>query len=195
MAQLSGSLKFGVTKIRRKGGGTIDQVDAVVAASQTINQGDFLILSSGKVAQALTKSGSPSTAVLNGASPALYGIALRGIVTNSSGIEAATGYTTIPVALFSTPDLEFMVGLHNASGASARQADVSIGGAAVYALAIVTGTAVTQWQYMISTTVTNGCIALTEYAAESAGSPPGTPGTESFSFMWGRIISTGRVVA
>ena len=194
MAILSGALKFGVTKVRARQGTTLKQVDAQVAASVTINQGDFVILSSNKVTQALTKSGSPSTAVLNGASPALYGIALRGIVTNSSGVEAATGYTTIPVALVNN-DLEFMVGLHNASGSSARQADVNIGGGTLYALAIVTGTAVTQWQYMISTTTTNGVCAITEWAAESAGSPPGTPGTESYSFVWARIVGTGQVVA
>ena len=177
------------SQIRRKGGGTIDQVDAPVAASQTINKGDWLKLSSNKAAQALAKGGSPSL-VLNGASPGLYGYALGSIVTDANGVVTdGTGRTTLPVALFND-DTEVMVGIYNASAANTTQAVATGSSAPInYELGIVTN-ATGQWSYNLvyAATPTNPAISLVEKSPESSLS-------EQYGFVWVKPLASARVGA
>ena len=175
------------SQVRRKGGGTVDQIDAPVVASITIQKGDWLKLGAGKVTPALTKSGTPGAAVLTTAAPGLYAIALGGITTDSNGIATdGTGRTTLPIALLND-DTEIMVGIHNASGASATQANVVVG--TTYDLAVVTSTPVGGWTWAMSTTIDAGaCLTLIEKSVES--SP-----TEQYGFVWVKPIAAARVGA
>ena len=174
------------SQVRRQGGGTIDQIDYPVAASQTIDKGDWLKLSSGKVTHAITKSGSANTAVANGASPGLIGIALASITTDSNGLATdGSGRTTIPIGLFND-DTEVMVGIYHATPASATQSSVITG--TNYEVGIVTGPTTATWTYNMMTTTTNACVNLQEKSIES--SP-----TETYGFVWVKPIGTGRVGA
>ena len=174
------------SQIRRQGGGTVDQIDYPVAASQTINKGDWLKLSSGKVTQAIAKSGSANTAVANGPSPGLIGIALCGIATDANGVATdGSGRTTIPIGLFND-DTEVMLGIYHATPTSATQNSVVTG--TTYDLGIVTGATTSTWTYTMMTTTANPCINLQEKSIES--SP-----TETYGFVWVKPIGSGRVGA
>ena len=176
------------SQIRRKGGGTVDQVDAPVAVSQTINKGDWLKLTSGKIAQAITKSGSINTAVNAAALPGLYALALGGIATDANGIATdGTGRTTLPVALLND-DTEVMVGLYNSTPANSTQATAGTNVGTSFDLAIVTGPIVNQWTYAMSTTTTAVCLTLVEKSPESST-------TELYGFVWVKPLSAARVGA
>ncbi len=192
MSIQSGVQKF-YSQIRRKGGGTVDQLDFLVANSVTINKGDWLTLTApNKVTQAATKSGSITTAVLTGASPKLIGVALGGITTNASGVATdGSGRTTIPVALFNE-DTEVMLGIFNASAASTTQATIQANGSVVtYDLGIVTGGSISQWAYNLVYAVApsaNAPVTITEFSPESASN-------EQYGFVWVRPTNAAKVGA
>ena len=187
MSIQSGTLKF-YSQIRRKGGGTVDQLDAPVAASQTINKGDWLKLSSGKVAQAITKSVSANTAGLAGGSPGLFAYALGSITTDANGVATdGTGRTTLPVALLND-DTEIMLGLYNSTAGSSTQGTAGTNLGSNFDLAIVTGAAITQWTYAMSTTTTAPCLTLIEKSPESTTN-------ELYGFVWVKPSASARVGA
>ena len=75
-----------------------EQPDLTVAASTTINIGDIVKYDgSGNIVQAIA---TPSSGVQTAAGAGLVtvGVAMGSIVTTSSGAEATTGRTTVPVA-------------------------------------------------------------------------------------------------
>ncbi len=197
MSIQSGAQKF-YSQIRRKGGGTVDQVDFLVANSVTINKGDWLTLSApNKVTQALTKSGTTVNAVLNGAAPKLIGVALAGITTNASGVSTdGSGRNTIPVALFNE-DTEVMLGIFKnlslgvPDPTNTTQATLIANSAIFsYELGIVTGASLSQWAYNLiyAAAPTNPCITVTEYSPESATN-------EQYGFVWVRPMNTAKVGA
>ena len=187
MSIQSGSQKF-YSQIRRKGGGTIDQIDAPVAVSQTINKGDWLKLSSGKVAQAITKGGAGSI-TLAAASPGLYAVALGGITTDANGIATdGTGRTTLPVALLND-DTEIMLGLYSATPANSTQGTAGTNVGASFDLGIfVSSAAGNPWTYVMSVTTTAACLTLVEKSIESSSN-------EQYGFVWVKPLAAARVGA
>ena len=184
MSILANQIKFGYSQIRRKGGGTVDQIDAPVAASVTIQKGDWLKLASGLVTPALTKVAN--TFVVASATPGFYGVALGSITTNASGVATdGSGRTTIPVGLLND-DTEVMVGLWNASGAAALTGNVNIG--TNYDFGVFTNAAGTAWGYMAGTTVVTPSTSLIEKSPESTIN-------EQYGFVWVKPIAAARVGA
>jgi len=166
----------------RRVGGTLNQRDYTVAASQTILPGDFLNLSSGTVQQALSLPGSNNTVTASGAGQQFIGIALAGITTNSSGVEASTGRTTIPVAIFDA-DTEVLVRIYNATAASAEPQDVTVNTS--YNLSRFRGASASIWFYVMNTSTTDANVSLTEKSIESAVD-------EDYGFVWVRPIAAAR---
>ena len=185
MSILANQIKFGYSQIRRKGGGTVDQVDAPVAASVTIQKGDWLKLSGGLVTPALTKSAG--SFVITGAVPGLYAVALGSITTNASGVATdGSGRTTIPVGLLND-DTEIMVGIWNVAAGSALQSNVNVGTS--YDFGVFMNAGSTAWGYMMGTTTgANAPASLVEKSPESTSN-------EQYGFVWVKPIAAARVGA
>lgn len=172
------------TQVRRQGSANLVQRDFTVAASQTINQGDWLTVSSGAetVEQALALPGSDNTVTANGSGAKVIGIALTGITTNSGGVATdGSGRTTIPVAILDD-STEVLTRIYNASAAAAEPQDVLVN--TDYVLARYRATATTWW-YMMSTSTTNAILKLTEKSPESAAD-------EDYGFVWVKAIAAAR---
>lgn len=148
-------------------GGAFNQLDAPVAASQTIKMGDFVSLSSGKVQQALSMPGSANSAQTSGGSTSLLGVAMADITTDSNGIEAVTGRTTVPVAILDS-NLEVTLRIFNATATSSTQSSIALGTA--YRLCRVRRDVATDWFYAIDAgaSTTNGELRLVEACPDSA---------------------------
>lgn len=149
-------------------GGAFNQIDAPVAASQTIRMGDFVSLSSGKVQQALALPGSNNTATTSSGNTPMLGVAMADITTDSGGAEATTGRTTVPVAILDG-NLEIALRIWNSTASNATQANLALGTS--YWVSRVRGdTAGTWWYAVSSASPTNGELRYVEASPESAGS-------------------------
>ncbi len=185
MSILANQIKFGYSQIRRKGGGTVDQVDAPVAANVTIQKGDWLKLASGLVTPAITKVAGAFT--LAGATPGLYAVALGSITTNASGVATdGSGRTTIPVGLLND-DTEAMVGIWNTTNTNATQANVNVG--TTYDFGVFMHATLPLWGYMVGTTTgANAPASLVEKSPESGSN-------EQYGFVWVKPVAAARVGA
>lgn len=169
------------TQVRRVGG-TLNQRDYPVAASQTIQPGDWLNLSSGTVQQSLSLPGSNNSVTASGSGQQFVGMALAGITTNSSAVEASTGRTTIPVAIFDA-ETEVLVRIYNATAGSAEPQDVNLGTS--YNLSRFRGASASVWFYVMNTSTTDANVSLIEKSLESAAD-------EDYGFVWVRPIAAAR---
>lgn len=127
-----------------------------VANSQTINVGDFLTLSSGKVQQLIALPGSNNTGTLSGGNLAIYGIAGDSITTNSSGIDTsnpAGNKTTIPVIIFDA-NLELTMREWDATAANTPLTNLVLG--QFYQVGRYRGSSASVWWYYMGLTTTNG---------------------------------------
>lgn len=100
-----------------------------VAASQTIKRYDWLKLSSGTAAQAITAPSATATLSTDGGSVSLLGIALMDLTTTASVTDA----DRIQVAI-ADDDLQVAMRLYHSTGSSAEVQDAVLGGATVYEL-------------------------------------------------------------
>lgn len=164
--------------------GSFNQKDYTVAASTTINYLDIVSLSAdGTVIQALTLAASNNTAVTSGGNLPMLGVAMAPIVTASSGAEATTGRTTIPVAVFDA-NLEVALRIYSATTTATQQPDVVLGTA--YQLQRWRGASADEWWYSLITTTTNGELKVTERSPESSV-------TDNYGIVWLRAAISDTV--
>lgn len=139
-----------------------------VAASQTINPGDWVAQTSGAdtVEQALALPGSNGSITANGAGQRLMGVVVgQGIVTGSGGTEAVTGRSQVMVAIFDD-STDVLVRIYNATAGSAEPQDVREY-TVNYTLARYRGASASIWFYVLSTVTTDGILNITAKSPES----------------------------
>ena len=166
-------------------GGSFNQKEYTVAASTSIKRGDILSFSSSQLVQSIALPGSNNTASsTSGGSLGLVGVAMADIVTGSDGLEAVTGRSTIPVAIFDG-NLELAMRIYNATASSAEPQDISFG--TTYEFVRYRGGSATDWWYMLSTTTTGEFMPVERYAGSLAG--------DDYGLMWVRaaLSDTTRV--
>jgi len=167
--------------------GAFNQIDATVAASQTIKQGDIVSLSSGKVQQALSLPGSDNLVGISSGNTATLGIAQADITTDSNGLEVATGRTTIPVAIWdgnleATLRIVAKDGSSKPDSANSFQTNITLGTSYRYCRVRITAT---NWFYALYAegTPTNGELRVVELSPESSSA-------EQFGLVTVRYISS-----
>lgn len=149
---------------------------ASVAASQTIYDGDILVVTGGAgvlTVQQSIAAPSAGSATLSGGSLVPYAVALENITTNASGVEAITGKTQISIAVFD-PNLMIALRIYNATAANAELQDLVLNG--IYQFARYTPTTGNPF-YCLSTTTTTGELTYREPYAGSAQ-------TDDFGVAW-----------
>lgn len=157
-----------VVKVRRSDGSPVNQKEYTVVASTTILPGDIVVLNAGSVEQALAVNANANS-LTTSSNTSVTGIALAGIVTNSGAAEAATGRTTIPVAILDG-ETEVAMRFYNATAGDSELQDVTVG--STYAFVRWSGAggnANTAW-YAASTSTTNPTFVLVEKSQDSAPS-------------------------
>jgi hypothetical protein len=143
---------------RSRTGAGFEQPILTVAASQTIQRGDFLVWTSGAqtVEQALALPGSNNNVTTSGGSLLLVGVAMAPIVTASNGIETATGRTTIPVLPLDY--VQIAMNIYNSTPGDAEPTDLTVGPAQSYRLGRYRGASASIWGYVLTTTTTGELI-------------------------------------
>lgn len=172
-------------------GGSFNQMSTTpVAASQTINAGDIVALSSGLIQQAIALPGSNNSATLSGGALGTLGIALDGIVTNSAGVDSTSQLlpkTTIPVALFDG-NLEFLTRVWNATPSNTPITNLTL--LQFYQIGRYRGASANIWWYFISTTTTNGEAQYVDqygvlpYLSTIAGQGGQQAATDQYPLLW-----------
>lgn len=145
-------------------GGAFNQIDAPVAASQTIKAGDFVSLSSGSVQQALALPGANNTATTSTGNLPMLGVALADITTNASAVDPS-GRTSIPVAILDG-NLEVTLMIWNSTASNSTQANLTLGTS--YWIARVRNNSASEWYYAVSSaSPTNGELRFVERSPET----------------------------
>lgn len=169
--------------------GAINQIDIPVAASQTIKTGDFVKLASNKATQALALPGSNNSVTNSTGNIGTIGIAMADITSDSNGIEAISGRTTIPVAIWDG-NLEATLRIVNDSSGTlasttTTQGDVNFG--TKYNFARVRGGDASTWFYALTAaSPTNGELLKVENSPE-------TTSTENYGLVTVRTVNTDTV--
>lgn len=162
MAQVDVFDKF--CKVRPTSGSSINQKEYTVTANTTINEGDFVSLSSGALVQTMGANTTANGANAAYANTSFLGVALASIVMGASA-EATTGRTTIPVAI-ADDNLEIGLRTWNATAGDSEPQDLTTGTA--YELVRWTSNPNTIQWYAAGTATTNGCLTLVEKSQDSA---------------------------
>jgi len=171
------------------GGGAINQIDIPVAPSQTIKTGDLVKLSSTKATQALALPGSNNSVTNSTGNIGTIGISMADITSDSNGVEAISGRTTLPVAIWDA-NLEATLRIVNdssgtLSSTTTTQGDINFG--TKYNFARVRGADANTWFYAItSASPTNGELLKVENSPE-------TTTTESYGLVTVRAVNTDTV--
>jgi hypothetical protein len=152
----------------------------------TIQYGDILKVTAAAetVDQVCSLPGGNNSGSLILAGVKSIGMALAGIVTNASGVETASGRTTIPVLYFDDPT-EILLRIYNASGAAAEQQDVLIN--TNYELIRYRGASASIWFYALATSTTNANMQIVEKSPQSDAA-------DDYGFVWAKTIVANRAV-
>lgn len=164
--------------MRNRAGFRINQKEYTVAASQDIKMWDILALSSSVAQQSIALPGSNNTGTASGGNLTELGVALAPIVTASSGVEAITGRTTIPVAIWDD-NLELCLRIYNATASAAEPQDLTLGTA--YQFQRWRNASASEWWYSLITTTTNGELVYVERAGISGND-------DDYGMVWTRSI-------
>ena len=153
-----------------------------VAASQTIKRGDFLKLSSGLAAQAITAPSATATLSTDGGTVTIFGVALNDITTTASVTDA----DRLQVAI-ADDDLQVALRLYSSTASNAEVQDAVLGGATVYELeryAPAVSTAVPFYVVDIASGTTTQTAAQLIYAARCAES---ADVADDFGLVWVKV--------
>lgn len=167
-------------------------ITVTIAASQTIKAGDLLKLTSGSTGagtyeQALALPGSNNSITSSGGNGIFPYIAAEAITTDSNGIEAATGKTSIQV--FETGSTEFGLRFYAAGGASASELqDVAgYGAGTAYIVGRYRFASASAWSYVATSVTTNGEFVPFGPHADN------TAATNTYPVLWGSMKATTNV--
>lgn len=152
-----------------------------VAASQTIKRGDFLKLSSGAAAQAITAPAATATLSTDGGSVVILGVALSDITTGASVTDA----DRVQVAI-ADDDLQVALRLYSSTATNAEVQDAVLGGATVYELeryAPAVSTAVNWYVVDIASGTTTQTAAQLIYAARN----PESGVDDDYGIVWVKV--------
>lgn len=152
-----------VNRVRTNDGGFVREKTYAVKASQTINKGDFVKLTSGvvidpTVEQAIAIGSTDNEVTASGGNVGIMGRAMESIVTNAAGVEPATGRSTIAVAIFTLGN-EFLLRTVDPAhdidldGSTAEVRDTAVGTSYELGLHRISAT---EWFYVAIITTTNG---------------------------------------
>jgi hypothetical protein len=165
-----------VLRVRPRSGFRIMQKEITVAASQDIKKHDIVVKTPTDKAYTVQQAISPvpvtnNTGTASGGNVRAYGIALAPITTNAAGVEAITGRTTIPIAVFDD-NLEVCMRIYNATADLAEAQDLNLGDKTTtpvyYQFQRWRGTSAQDWWYSLLVTETNGEFRFVERAGSSA---------------------------
>lgn len=161
-------------------GGSFNQKQFNVAASQTIKAGDILKFTGGAgvitVEQSITAP-SALSATLSGGNAVTLGIALNSVTSNSSGVDTSSNLQAVVNVAILDASLEIGLRIYNATAANAELQDLTLG--TTYQYARYTD-ANSDSFYCLSTTTTNGELVYVEpYEGSAAG--------DDYGVAWCRI--------
>lgn len=134
-----------------------------VATSQTIKPFDLLILSSGKLTQAISLPGTNSTGAASGGSLSDLYVAMAPITTGASVDPAVDSLSVIK--LKDAKD-GLLLRIYNTTDTASQQQDVLAG--TNYQVGRWRGASANEWWYYMSTVTTSGDVTLLEKSPESA---------------------------
>jgi len=162
-------------------GGSFNQKQYTVAASQTIYAGDVLALTVGSAGvltvQQSIAAPSAGSVTLSGGNLPILGVALNPVTANASGVDTSTGQTAVVnVALFDA-SLELLLRIYNATASASQQQDLTLG--VPYQFGRYTPSSGNPF-YVLSTTTTNGELVYVENYLESSV-------TDTYGPVWTRI--------
>lgn len=161
-----------------------------VAASTTINKGDFVSASSGAIAQSIALPGSNNSLSASGGNLPTLGIANMYILTDSNqNFAQPGGFTQSPgmCEVFILDDtVEFALQLWNSTLADTPITNLTLGTA--YEYGRFRGANSSTWKYVITTTTTNGEMKYIE-----AWNTNDFPSSSNYGWGWFRPILSSTV--
>jgi hypothetical protein len=150
-----------VDAVVQRGNTGADALLLPVAASQTIQEGDLLVLSSGLLAQAVALPGSNNSWSASGGSLGTMYVAAAPIVTGGS---VNPEVDRIPV--YNLNAVHFLCRIYAATAADSQQIDLAVGTS--YRVGRWRGASASEWWYALSTNATNGDVTYVAPSPESA---------------------------
>ena len=171
-----------VGDVRPTSGLSINQKECTVPASNTINYGDLVTLSSGNIIQTMAANATANGANAAYANTSILGVALASIETNAAGSEATTGRTTIPVAILDD-NCEVCFRGWNATASDGEYQDFTVGTA--YEPVRWTSSPNTIIWYGVCTATTNGALTVVEKVTNQAAG-------DDYPLLWCKLIASRR---